>query len=499
VARKSFTRARPHRPRRPRTWLRRRRALVSARRRGALTTGRRRRLLTWTRRAVLAATLLAVALVPYPIIGAASVPSATCRTNCRPAGIAGKILWTRKLPGTWTASSGLAGTVPVRGQAYVAVGNGVAVVGLGMGLRAYNARTGQPRWQLDLPGFPAGSSIVSVRVWPGVVTAGVSYGGGTHRAEIVINSATGAEYRWHPATPFGGAVSATAQTTVVVGPGAVTAYDTTTGHVRWSRATGAAEQAWQADGDDLYVTVAADGYLGTEPVTALRRIDMSTGLETIVRPSVASFPGSLSAVADNVVLFSSAAGVTAYDGLTGLRLWSLAGVVPEGTDAVLGRFDLTQGTSLLEVDPLTGHVVASAPGSAVAGSAGMFAVRDGVALGLDQGASGEAWGYDVAAQQVTWTASHLPWPHYFVDANGIGGSAEPDGATVVVAVCARLAPKSAPPAAASASGSDDGSAASSAGSSAPSGSGSAQASPAQTAPAPSGPICSDPELAAIYR
>jgi outer membrane protein assembly factor BamB len=499
VARKSFTRARPHRPRRPRTWLRRRRALVSARRRGALTTGRRRRLLTWTRRAVLAATLLAVALVPYPIIGAASVPSATCRTNCRPAGIAGKILWTRKLPGTWTASSGLAGTVPVRGQAYVAVGNGVAVVGLGMGLRAYNARTGQPRWQLDLPGFPAGSSIVSVRVWPGVVTAGVSYGGGTHRAEIVINSATGAEYRWHPATPFGGAVSATAQTTVVVGPGAVTAYDTTTGHVRWSRATGAAEQAWQADGDDLYVTVAADGYLGTEPVTALRRIDMSTGLETIVRPSVSSFPGTLSGVVNNVVLFSDSSGVTAYDGLTGLRLWSLAGVVPEGTDSAGDRFDLTQGTSLLEVDPASGDVVARAAGSAVAGSAGMFAVRDGVALGLDQGSDGEAWGYDVSAQRVTWTAAHLPWPHYFVDASGIGGSADADGATVVVAACAKLGSNLPPQPADSASDAPDSAPASAAGS--PSGSGASGSAPTQTqaTPAPSGQLCQDPELVAIYR
>ena len=402
-----------------------------------------RKSFTWARRGVLAATLLAVALVPYPVIGSASTPAAApCHTNCGQTGTAGKILWSRELPGTWTASGGLTGTVPVRGQAYVAVGNGVAAVGLGMDLRAYNSRTGQPQWQLALRGFPADSAIVSVRVWPGVVTAGVTYGpGGSHRAEIVINSATGQEYRWHPATPFGGAVSATAQTTVVVGPGAVTGYDTTTGRVRWRQPTGTPDQAWQADGPDLYVTVAADGYLGTEPVTALRRIDMSTGRETIVRPSASSFSGTLSGVVGNVVLFSSATGVTAYDGLTGLLMWSLAGVVPEGTDAAQGRFNLTQGTSLLAVDPLTGHVTARAPGSAVAGSAGMFAVRGGVALGLDQGASGEAWGYDLSAQRVIWTASHLPWPHYFVDTSGIGGSAEPDGATVVVAACGKLGPK----------------------------------------------------------
>ncbi|HEY2277286.1 MAG TPA: PQQ-binding-like beta-propeller repeat protein [Streptosporangiaceae bacterium] len=482
-----------------------------------------RKSFTWARRGVLAATLLAVALVPYPVIGAASTPAvAPCHTNCGQTGTAGKILWTRELPGAWTASGGLTGTVPVSGQAYVAVGNGVAAVGLGMDLRAYNSRTGQPRWQLALRGFPANSAIVSVRVWPGVVTAGVTYGpGGSHRAEIVINSATGQEYRWHPATPFGGAVSATAQTTVVVGPGAVTAYDTTTGRVRWSQPTGTPDQAWQTDGPDLYVTVAADGYLGTEPVTALRRIDMTTGRETIVRPSASSFSGTLSGVVGNVVLFSSATGVTAYDGLTGLWMWSLAGVVPEGTDAAQGRFNLTQGTSLLAVDPLTGHVTARAQGSAVAGSAGMFAVRGGVALGIDQGASGEAWGYDLSAQRVIWTASNLPWPHYFVDSSGIGGSAEPDGATVVVAACGKLGPKPAaqptsPAASASGTSASDApasSASGAAGSAAPSTSasgaaaspsGSAQATPAQATPAPatpapSSPICLDPELVAIYR
>jgi outer membrane protein assembly factor BamB len=476
-----------------------------------------RRSFTWARRGVLAATLLAVALVPYPVIGSASTPAAApCHTNCAQTGTAGKILWSRELPGTWTASGGLTGTVPVSGQAYVAVGNGVAAVGLGMDLRAYNSRTGQPQWQLALPGFPADSAIVSVRVWPGVVTAGVTYGpGGSHRAEIVINSATGQEYRWHPATPFGGAVSATAQTTVVVGPGAVTGYDTTTGRVRWRQPIGTPDQAWQADGPDLYVTVAADGYLGAEPVTALRRIDMSTGRETIVRPSASSFSGTLSGVVGNVLLFSSATGVTAYDGLTGLLMWSLAGVVPEGTDAAQGRFNLTQGTSLLAVDPLTGHVTARVPGSAVAGSAGMFAVRGGVALGLDQGSSGEAWGYDLSAQRVIWTASPLPWPHYFVDTSGIGGSAEPDGATVVVAACGKLGPKPAtqptsPPASASGASASGASASGAAGSASPStpatrtpatgaaGSPSASGS-AQATPAPSSPICLDPELVAIYR
>jgi hypothetical protein len=469
-----------------------------------------RKPLTWARRGVLAATLLAVALVPYPVIGSASVPStAACHKNCRHARAAGKILWSRKLPGTWTASTGLTGTVPVTGQAYAAVGNGVAVVGVGMSLRAYNSRTGKPRWQADLPGFPAGSAIVSVRVWPGVVTVGVAYGpGGRYRAEIVLDSTMGRQYRWYRATPFGGAVSATAQTTVVVGPGAVTAYTNATGKIRWRRPTGAVAQAWQVDGADLYMTVAADGYLGSSPVTALRRIDMTTGLETVVRPSAKSFPGTLSGVVDNVVLFSAASGVTAYDGLTGLRIWSLNGVVPEGTDPAQGRFYLTQGTSLLEVNPLTGHIVATAPGSAVAGSAGLFAVRNGVALGLDQGANGEAWGYDVRAQRVTWTAAGLPWPHYFVDISGIGGSAEPDGATVVVAACGKLAPRSAAQPTATVTSTPSASPSTTApsttapstkasGSAAtPSGSGPAQPTPSPTR---SGQICQNPELVAIYR
>ena len=43
----------------------------------------------------------------------------------------------------------------------------------------------------------------------------------------MFSNATGKQYHWHSATRFGGAVWATAQTTVVVGPGAVTAYANT--------------------------------------------------------------------------------------------------------------------------------------------------------------------------------------------------------------------------------------------------------------------------------
>jgi hypothetical protein len=480
------------------------------------TRNTRHRRFTWARRGVLAATLLAVALVPYPVIGSASVPSATsCATHCRHAGSAGKVLWSSQLPGTWTASTGLNGTVPVHGQAYAAVGHGLAVVGVGMSLRAYDSRTGETEWDDELPGFPAGAAIVSVRVWPGVVTAGVSYGpGGASRAEIVFNSTTGQQYHWYSASRFGGAVWATTQTTVIVGPNAVTAFDNTSGKARWRRPTGSAAQSWQVDGADLYVTVAAGGYLGSQPVTALRRIDLATGVENVVRPAASAFHGTLSGLVDNVVLFSSNSGVTAYDGRTGLWLWSLRGAVPEGSDPSQGRFYLTQGTSLLEVDPTTGEVLARASGSAVRGSAGLFAVRDGVALGLDQGANGEAWGYDVATQQVVWTASKVPWPHYFVDLNGLGGSAEPDGAKVIVAACAKLGPKSTPspsgrvgpsasggtgsttPSSPSSTSGSPGDAATFTATSTPSASPSASAS---ATPAPSAQLCQNPELVAIYR
>jgi hypothetical protein len=140
------------------------------------------------------------------------------------------------------------------------------------------------------------------------------------------------------------------------------------------------------------------------------------------------------------VLFSSADGVTAYSGATGAWLWSAHGAVPEGTDHDPRRIYLTEGANLVGVDPQTGQVEATASGSAVNGSAGVYVVRDGVALGLDQGGNGDAWGYDIAAQRVTLAASGLPWPHYFVDLSGVGGSADPAGDLVVIAACAQLAP-----------------------------------------------------------
>ena len=191
------------------------------------------------------------------------------------------------------------------------------------------------------------------------------------------------------------------------------------------------------------------------------------------------------------MLFSSAAGVTAYNGATGAPLWSAHGAVPEGIDHSPRRIYLTEGSNLVGVDPRTGQVKATASGSAVNGAAGVYVVRNGVALGLDQGGSGDAWGYDLAVQRVTRAAPGLPWPHYFVDLSGVGGSADPASNLVIIAACRQLAPAppsspappatSAPPSAAPSAPPSGAAGATSSPPPAPS------TAPASSAPAPPGP------------
>jgi len=401
------------------------------------------------RRWVLVAVLLGVVLVPYPVPGAAGVPpAAACRAGCRASGSTPSMVrWTAPLPGAWDVAPGLAGTVPASGLAYASVGGGLAAVGAGLTVTAYSSRTGALEWQDTLTGFPPGAAIVSVRVWPGEVTAGVSYRpaagdqppGAPRRTEVALSGTGGAQSGRYPAGTFGGAVAASQKYTVVVGATAVTSYDNATGRIRWRRPTGPVAQAWRTDGNWLYVAESPGGFVDSAPASALRRIDLATGAELVVRPLEGlSFRGTLSAAFDGVVLFSSAAGVTAYHGATGARLWSAPGAVPEGTDH--RRIYLTEGSNLVGVDPRTGRVKATASGSAVNGAAGVYVVRNGVALGLDQGGSGDAWGYDLAAQRVTLAAPGLPWPHYFVDLSGVGGSADPAGNLVIIAACRQLAP-----------------------------------------------------------
>jgi PQQ-like domain len=409
------------------------------------TAGNSPRLRRWA----LAVVLLGVALVPYPtqaVVGAP--PVAACRVGCRAGSVPSMIRWTTPLPGSWNVGSGLTGTEPASGLAYASVGNGVAAVGVGLTVHGYSSRTGALKWQDTLTGFPAGAAIVSVRTWPGEVTAGVSYqpvgsAGAPKRTEVVISDLAGAQTGRYPAATFGGAVAGSPKYTVVVGATAVTSYDNATGHVRWQRPTGQVAQAWRIDGNWLYVAESAGGFVDSAPVTALRRIDLTTGDELVVRPLESlEFDGALSTAFDGVVLFSSAAGVTAYSGTTGAWLWFINGAVPESTDHRPYRIYLTTGSNLVGVDPLTGRVKATASGSAVNGSAGVYVVRSGVALGLDQGGNGDAWGYDLAVQRVTLAAAGLPWPHYFVDLSGVGGSADPASDLVIIAACTQLATSS---------------------------------------------------------
>jgi hypothetical protein len=391
------------------------------------------------RRGVLAAVLLAIIIIPLPSL-AASQPAPSCRGCHAPTANAER--WAVRLSGQWAAGDGATGTVPVSGQAYVAVGGGMAVVGDGLTLTGYQLRNGAVSWQTRLTAGP-GWQIMSVRAWQGVVTAGVTGPSGTTRTEVVVDGTTGAELRRYPAAVFGGAVAASPQTTVVIGTDSVTSYDNTTGKVRWRRGT-TAGQTWRTDGDTLYLTQSA-GSLGAGPVTELQVIDLSSGTErSLDSPVDNPFPGTLAGAIDGTVLFTSASGVTAYSGLTGDVMWTSAGTVPEGTDPVAGLVYLTTDTgALVGVDPVTGKMVSSVSGSATTGSAGMYVVRGGVALGLDSGANGDAWGYSAGADRVTWTAASLPWPHYYSDLSGVGGSASQAGDVVVITACPRLAAPSA--------------------------------------------------------
>jgi hypothetical protein len=130
--------------------------------------------------------------------------------------------------------------------------------------------------------------------------------------------------------------------------------------------------------------------------------------------------------------------VTAYSGSTGGMLWARPGVVPEGTDPATGLVYLSSPAGALAgVDPRTDTVRAAVP--AASGAAGLYVVRGGVALGLNSGANGTAWEYSVAKGRVTWTSPALPWPHFFSDLSGLGGSAAVSADTVVVTACPHLA------------------------------------------------------------
>ena len=107
----------------------------------------------------------------------------------------------------------------------------------------------------------------------------------------------------------------------------------------------------------------------------------------------------------------------------------------ELADAGSGAVYLASGNSLSGVDVRSGTVLSRVT---LAVAASLYWVADGVALGLDQNALGDAWGYDLISHRVLWTSAALPWPHFFIDLSGLGGSASTAGDIVLLATCARV-------------------------------------------------------------
>jgi outer membrane protein assembly factor BamB len=382
------------------------------------------------RRSALGLILVAVVLFPG---GAAALRSKACRQRDCPAN--GAVIWTRPLTGAWVAQSGAQGTVYADGQAYAAIGSGVAAVGFGLALDAYDEATGFPRWTATLGGVPSGSSIVSVRVWPGVVTAGVALAGSTStREEYVLNAVTGKKIASYPAAWLGGAVSASRKRTVIVGTDSVTCYDNSTHKVLWRDLTGPPGQAWQTDSKYLYVTVSAAGEIGTAPVSAVRQINLRTGATRLIQPDGRSFDGRLSGVADGSLFFSGVSGLSIYSAASGKLTGFRAGAVPEVVDPEQQVLYVDVNGALLGIDPVTGQ---NERGTAYPGPPGTYGVRGGVALGLDPGANGAAWGYSIARKHVIWTTRALPWPHFFVDLSGIGGSVDQASGMVLLLTCGK--------------------------------------------------------------
>ena len=355
---------------------------------------------------------------------------------------------------TPTAGASAAGT-PRAGTRAAAPAATPTAGGRATGAPNADARQRQPRGT-SAATPPDGPQIVSVRTWPGVVTVGVraparasgaarrGSGPGQPAAsrsqiEVVLDAATGREIGAYPRAAFGGAVAADRTHTVVIQQNAVTSYRNARRSAAWTVPTGPAPQAWKLDGDDLYITAGSGGNpagITQHPASELRRIDLRTGAERTIRSRHGPFAGSLGAALDGVVLFTNADGVTAYSGTSGERLWARGRQdLPQGVDVVQRRFYLSEWGGLAAVDPWTGQAEAW-----LHGSDGLYAERDGVAFGMDEGAEGSAWGVATTSQRVVWTVNSLPWPHYFVDFSGLGGSADPRSDAAIVAACGQVNP-----------------------------------------------------------
>jgi hypothetical protein len=384
---------------------------------------------TWARRGLLAVVLLGAAIIPGRATSQAARHCAgyTCKA-------AGSILWTKRLPGSWVVQNGVGGTVPGTGQAYAASAGTLAVLGYGTKVTGYQARTGRRAWHTALAGFPPGSAIVSVRAWPAAVAVGVSVPAGSagQVREEVILTAAGRQLRSFPAAEYGGAVRADRASTVIIGRGAVTSYANSTGRVLWRRSTGNLAQTWLVSGPYLYLAQTAGGSVSSAPVTALRRIDLLDGAQRVIRPARDTFEGTLTAIAGGVILFSGGNGLSAYDSENGLLRWHRAGAVPELVDSGRQLAYIESGTGLVALNLRTNRTQGRHIPPV---SAGLFAIRDGVGLGLDQGILGAAWGYNMASRRVVWSSAGLPWPHFFADLTGLGGSVSSGSVVTLLTIC----------------------------------------------------------------
>jgi hypothetical protein len=228
--------------------------------------------------------------------------------------------------------------------------------------------------------------------------------------------------------------------------------------VNWSSPIGPSGQAWRVTGDTIYVADSGRSP-GASGSTAVRRIDLRTGAEHTMHTAAGTdpgclvkagsapgslgntagnvAPGSLSDVAGNVVLFSGADGVRAYDGTTGGKpLWCRTSADVELADSGQGGVAyLASGNRLLGVNISANTVVSSAP---ISVAASLYSVTNGVALGLDENGLGESWGYNLSTRRIVWTSASLPWPHYFVDLSGLGGSIGPGSTIALLATCANV-------------------------------------------------------------
>jgi PQQ-like domain len=396
--------------------------------------------IVWARRVLLAIVLVGAAVIPGR---ASSHISQHCAgPHCATLG---SVLWTAALPGSWLAEPGVSGTVTSQNGAYAGAGGGLAVVGTGTTVTGFSESDGKRLWSVVLTEVPTGSAIVGVRAFRGVVAVGVAPPAGQHgsRREVILSAATGEEIRSYPAALYGGAVKADGASTVIVGVHAVTAYANLTGRVIWRRATGQANQTWRVTGPTLYMTDRSNSLGSTVP--ALLRIDLRTGAVRTVRPASGPFAGTLSAAVSGIALFSGAKGVQAYSGENGRLLWSRAGSDLELASAGQTTVYLTEGSRLVGVSISNGQVVSSA---AISVAASLYWVTGGVALGLDANSLGDAWGYDLRTRRIVWTSESLPWPHFFVDPSGLGGSASQASDIVLLATCAQVGsavtPNSAP-------------------------------------------------------